>query len=82
MLEPSLSAPTADPVSTDSCVLSEAQAAAYIGMSPAFLRRRRLTKNTRSGPPFLKLGTKAAYLRDDLDAWLRSQRCTTGREEA
>jgi len=63
-----------DPSGLSQRVLNEADAAHYLGVSRAFLRRRRLSANKRPGPAFLKLGTKAAYLVDDLDAWLLSQR--------
>ena len=46
-------------------------AAEYIGMSSAFLNRRRVTGN---GPAYLKLGGRIFYPQSDLDAWLQGQR--------
>ena len=62
--------------SADSPLLTEAQAARYLGVCSAFLHRRRVRGNMLSGPPWIKVGSKVAYLRNDLDAWLRSQRHT------
>jgi hypothetical protein len=66
-------------------VLSEVDAAIYIGMSQAFLRADRV--RTRPGGlkqrrklrkpsiPFVQLGGRAiGYLRSDLDLWLESRR--------
>lgn len=51
------------------------EAAAYIGMSPATLNGWRFEG---VGPVYLRMGTgrraKIAYLREDLDAWLRARR--------
>lgn len=57
--------------------LSEAEASNYLGISRSSLRQgrcdgRRL--NHMSPPPFVRLGRKIVYLRDDLDCWLESHR--------
>ena len=51
--------------------LSVDGAADYLGVSVSFLNKARLTGN---GPVFLKLGSRVAYERADLDSWLRSRR--------
>lgn len=56
-------------------VLSERDAATYIGMSAAFLRRARMTGRTKSGsegPAFVRIpgGRGIRYRIVDLDAWL------------
>ena len=52
--------------------LSEAEAALYIGMSAAWLKKSR-TQRFRSSidaPPFVRAGAKrVVYRREDLDAW-------------
>jgi len=58
-------------------LLTEKQAAPYIGMSRSFLRQSRMTgrrKNRTAGPPFLKIGRKVLYLAEDLDTWLLEHR--------
>jgi len=58
-------------------LLTEKQAAPYIGMSRSFLRQSRMNgkrQNRTPGPPFLKIGRKVLYLADDLDAWLLEHR--------
>ncbi len=58
-------------------LLTEKQAAPYIGMSCSFLRQSRMNgkrQNRTPGPPFLKIGRKVLYLADDLDAWLLEHR--------
>jgi len=58
-------------------LLTEKQAAPYIGMSRSFLRQSRMNgkrQNRTPGPPFLKIGRKVLYLVDDLDAWLLEHR--------
>ena len=58
-------------------LLTEKQAAPYIGMSRSFLRQSRMNgkrENRTPGPPFLKIGRKVLYLADDLDAWLLEHR--------
>ncbi len=63
--------------STRPRLLTEKQAAPYIGMSCSFLRQSRMNgmrQNRTPGPPFLKIGRKVLYLADDLDAWLLEHR--------
>jgi predicted DNA-binding transcriptional regulator AlpA len=63
--------------STRPRLLTEKQAALYIGMSRSFLRQSRMNgrrQNRTSGPPFLKIGRKVLYLAEDLDAWLLEHR--------
>ncbi len=58
-------------------LLTEKQAAPYIGMSRSFLRQSRMNgkrQNRTPGPLFLKIGRKVLYLVDDLDAWLLEHR--------
>ena len=47
--------------------LSTPLAAEYVGLSPATLETMRIRGG---GPPFVKLGRRVVYRRDDLDAWL------------
>ncbi|MCL4849448.1 MAG: DNA-binding protein [Acidobacteria bacterium] len=61
------SAPT-----TPSPALSEAEAARYIGMSPAWLKksRTRRFRELTDAPPFVRSGgRRVVYRRVDLDAW-------------
>jgi hypothetical protein len=63
--------------STRPRLLTEKQAARYIGMSCSFLRQSRMNGRRQSrtpGPPFLKIGRKVLYLAEDLDAWLLEHR--------
>lgn len=58
-------------------LLTEKQAAPYIGMSRSFLRQSRMNgrrQNRTAGPPFLKIGRKVLYLVEDLDTWLLEHR--------
>jgi len=58
-------------------LLTEKQAAPYIGMPRSFLRQSRMNgrrQHRTPGPPFLKIGRKVLYLADDLDAWLLEHR--------
>ncbi len=58
-------------------LLTEKQAAPYIGMSRSFLRQSRMNgkrQNRTPGPPFLKIGRKVLYLVEDLDTWLLEHR--------
>lgn len=53
--------------------LNEKQAAQYIGFSSQYLRASRLKNNTnKEAPPFIKIGGRVLYLKDDLDQWLES----------
>lgn len=54
-------------------VLTEREAARYIGMSRSFLAQSRMDGNRDKrtpAPPFIKIGRSVRYLREDLDAWL------------
>jgi predicted DNA-binding transcriptional regulator AlpA len=57
--------------------LSETQAAEYIGLSRSTLRQGRMDGD-REGrcptPPFVRLGRKIIYLREELDCWLDQHR--------
>jgi len=56
-------------------VLRTAEAASYVGLSPATLEKYRLTGD---GPRFVRLGGRAVgYDIADLDRWLESQRKLT-----
>jgi hypothetical protein len=47
--------------------LNNHQAAAYIGHSPSWLAKSRMTGD---GPPFVKTASRVVYRRQDLDEWL------------
>ena len=51
--------------------LNPREAAACLGLSTRTLERYRVSGD---GPVFVKLGGRVRYLRDDLDAWVRSRR--------
>lgn len=58
-------------------VLSEQEAATYIGMSRSFLAQSRmdgLRANRTPAPPFIRIGRSVRYLLDDLDGWLNQFR--------
>lgn len=58
--------------------MTEEQAAVYLGVSTSTLRHSRcegLREGRMPPPPFVRLGRKIVYLRDDLDAWLAQHRC-------
>ena len=65
--------PTAQKVAR---ILHEREAAAYIGMSVAFLRAGRLGRGT-PGPPFVRIGRSVRYALADLDAWLATKRVSS-----
>jgi predicted DNA-binding transcriptional regulator AlpA len=58
--------------------LAEGEAAEYIGMSVAYLKKARVSGtigNRTPGPAFHRMGRRAVrYSRADLDAWLASHR--------
>jgi len=64
--------PTARPDqrSSPSGVLTEAEAAHYIGLSVHFLRVTRLSKPRAHGPDFLQFGRAIRYRLADLDRWM------------
>lgn len=59
---------------------SEAEAALYLGISRGSLRVGRMEVKPShfkmTTPPFVKLGKKVLYLKDDLDRWLEDNRRT------
>ncbi len=58
-------------------LMTEKEAAPYIGMSRSFLRQSRMNgkREIRTpGPPYLKIGRKVLYLVEDLDDWLMEHR--------
>lgn len=58
-------------------VLTEGDAAKYIGMSRSFLNADRSNghrKKRTKGPAFLKLGRSIRYRKNDLDEWLKINR--------
>ena len=58
-------------------VLTEKEAAFYIGMSRSFLRQDRMNgelKGRTKGPAFIRNGRCIRYLKSDLDAWLMQHR--------
>jgi hypothetical protein len=57
--------------------MSEVDAARYIGVAPISLRQGRCEgrrEKRMPPPPFIKLGRKIIYLKDDLDRWLEMYR--------
>ena len=59
-------------------LLTDPEAATYIGMSISFLRQGRMEgrrANRSPGPPFIKMGKAIRYDIQDLDAWLAANRC-------
>lgn len=58
-------------------VLTEKEAAKYIGMSRSFLCMDRINgyrQGRTQGPRFMKLGRSIRYHKDDLDHWLAKNR--------
>ena len=57
--------------------LSESDASVYLGVSRIALRQGRSAgrrEKRMPPPPYVKLGRKILYLRDDLDHWLEMYR--------
>ena len=57
--------------------LTEQEASVYLGISRSTLRHGRsdgARENRMPPPPFVQLGRKIVYLKDDLDAWLTGNR--------
>lgn len=52
-------------------LLSTAEAAAQLGLSPGYLKTLRVTGG---GPVFVKLSTRVAYDPADLDAWVQTNK--------
>ena len=64
-------------------ILTERDAAKYLGVSQSYLTVSRLRHNPRTdGPPFVRIGRAVRYLRADLDAFLAARRVTTASTEA
>ena len=58
-------------------LLTDPEAATYLGVSLSFLRQGRMEgrrANRSPGPPFLKMGRAVRYDLQDLDAWLAANR--------
>jgi len=56
--------------------LSEAETSRYIGLSRSFLAKSRMEGqrgNRTPAPPFIKIGHRVRYAKDDLDAWVKEQ---------
>lgn len=53
--------------------IKEAEAAVYIGMSVAWLRKCRFEGDPRQ-PPYIKIGKAVRYLPADLEKWRESHR--------
>jgi Helix-turn-helix domain len=51
--------------------LNTREAARHLGLAPATLAKMRCWGGS---PPFLRLGRKVVYCRDDLDEWLNTRR--------
>lgn len=64
-------------MSTEGRWLSDAEAAEYIGMSVAYLRKSRVSGNVGNrtpGPAYHRMGRVVRYLRSDLDLWVSTHR--------
>ncbi len=58
-------------------LISDPEAATYLGVSLSFLRQGRMEgrrANRSPGPPFVKLGTAIRYDLQDLDAWIAANK--------
>lgn len=58
-------------------ILTEEEAAIYIGMSRGFLSQDRangIRRGRTPGPTFLKIGRLVRYRKEDLDMWLAKHR--------
>lgn len=51
-------------------VLTDVQAAEYLGITPYWLRNNR---RAPAAPPFVKIGGRVRYRVESLDAWLEQQ---------
>lgn len=67
----------ANDLSTLPAILSEAEAAAFLGLDPKKLRR---LNYDGKGPVTLKFGREHRIRRDDLAAWLESQLAKSARQ--
>lgn len=50
--------------------LGTTDAAAYTGLSVSFLEKARVNQTEIFGPPFIRVGRRCIYLRDQLDSYL------------
>lgn len=56
-------------------VLTEKQAAPYVGLSESTLRQSRCKSGGEiDAPPWVKFGKAVRYVVDDLDAWIERHR--------
>ena len=58
-------------------LISEKDAAEYIGMSAQFLRKSRMEgvrQNRTAGPPFVRIGRSVRYDLSDLEKWIDAHR--------
>ena len=65
--------------------LSEAEAARYLGMSRAWLKKSRTRRfcQTSDAPPYVRAGARRiVYRREDLDSWQRQHLEAVGVEHA
>lgn len=58
---------------TQQTTLRSPEAAHYIGMSDAWLRKARMNRDPLA-PPYIQIGSSVRYLQKDLDAWLERRR--------
>lgn len=70
-IQGTVSRPEAQQQSSKGTLLSTAETAAYLGVAPNTLNVWR--HNGRYQIPFVKIGTKVKYRKEDLDAWLASR---------
>lgn len=71
---PKRRARTPAPITTIRVSLTEADAANYIGMTRAFMRKARTEGR---GPAYMRLGRTVRYRLEDLDAYLTRHRVET-----
>ena len=55
-------------------LLNDKEAARYVGMSEAFLRRSRSEGVACRGPEFVRVGGCVRYAPEDLDKWIEERR--------
>jgi predicted DNA-binding transcriptional regulator AlpA len=56
-------------------ILTEEQAAEYLGLSTATLRKgRRNRPQILRGPPYLRFGRAIRYAKEHIDTWITEQR--------
>jgi predicted DNA-binding transcriptional regulator AlpA len=58
-------------------LLTDAEAAAFLGVSASFLRKSRMTgarKDKTPPPPFVRIGRLVRYRPEDLNKWLEARR--------